>query len=86
LGNELVVNLAKNKRYDRILHYPRYKDTFTKAGDVVEFHCGSITPLFPGLTKGQFVYEIRSPAALGAGRHRHRRACAGSDHSELSDR
>lgn len=51
-------NLAKNKRYDQILHYPIYPEKFTNAGGVLDFYQGSSAPLFPGLSKEAFTFQL----------------------------
>lgn len=51
-------NLAKNKRYDQILHYPVYPENFTNCGGVLDFYTGGIEPLFPGLTEEKFTYQL----------------------------
>ncbi len=53
-------NLAKNKRYDQILHYPNFTKCFTNHGGVVDFFTGGIKKLFPNknLNKGDFTYQL----------------------------
>ena len=54
-------NLEKNKRYDQILHYPIYPESFTKAGGEVDFYIDAahIKELFPpGLTKEKFTFQL----------------------------
>lgn len=54
-------NLAKDKRYDQILHYPIYKEEFTNAGGELDFYGteAGIQELFPaGLTQDQFTYQL----------------------------
>ena len=51
-------NLEKNKRYDQILHYATYPENFTNAGGVVDFYQGDIDPLFPGMSKADFTYQM----------------------------
>jgi endonuclease/exonuclease/phosphatase family metal-dependent hydrolase len=51
-------NLAKNKRYDQILHYPIYPENFTNKGGVLDFYTGGIKPLFKDLTKEEFTYQM----------------------------
>ena len=54
-------NLEKNKRYDQLLHYPIYPDSFTKAGGEVDFYIDAahIKELFPaGLTKEKFTFQL----------------------------
>jgi endonuclease/exonuclease/phosphatase family metal-dependent hydrolase len=53
-------NLAKDKRYDQILHDPRYSDCFTNNGGALDFYTGGIPALYPGttLTKSAFTYQM----------------------------
>ncbi len=53
-------NLAKDKRYDQILHDPRFVKSFTAHGGVLDFYQGDHASLYPGekLTKQQFTYEL----------------------------
>lgn len=55
---EFGSNLDKKKRYDQILHYPIYPESFTNNGGVLDFYCGDSEPLFPGITKDKFTYQI----------------------------
>lgn len=58
LKDEFGSNLARDKRYDQILHRPLYPENFTKAGGVLDFYVGDHKPLFPDLDKDAFTYEI----------------------------
>jgi endonuclease/exonuclease/phosphatase family metal-dependent hydrolase len=58
VGKDLGSNLAKNKRYDQILHYPTYPENFTNAGGVLDYYVGDHKPLFPKLTKTAFTYQL----------------------------
>ena len=53
-------NLARNKRYDQILHYATHPDRFTDRGGVLDFYRGDHRPLYPGRKMGKrgFTYEI----------------------------
>lgn len=54
-------NLAKDKRYDQILHHPQYPDLFVRAGGVLDFFIDDahIPELFPdGMTKSEFTYQM----------------------------
>jgi hypothetical protein len=53
-------NLARNKRYDQILHFPRITKSFTDNGGVLDFYAGNHSRLFPGLrlTKHEFTYQL----------------------------
>jgi hypothetical protein len=58
IADEFGTNLARDKRYDQILHFPRFADSFTNAGGVVDFYVGDHTPLFPDLTKLEFTFQM----------------------------
>jgi len=51
-------NLAKDKRYDQILHYPIYPENFTNQGGVLDFYAGDASPLFPGMSVEDFTYQL----------------------------
>lgn len=51
-------NLERNKRYDQILHYPIYKKSFTGHGGALDFYDDDIGPLFPGMGKREFTFEL----------------------------
>jgi endonuclease/exonuclease/phosphatase family metal-dependent hydrolase len=60
-GLDHGTNLEKDKRYDQILHYPNFPESFTKKGGVLDFFIDEahIAELFPeGLTKRKFTYQI----------------------------
>lgn len=57
-GVGLGSNLEKNKRYDQILHYPDYPENFTNAGGILDFYANDIEPLFPGMSKTDFTYQM----------------------------
>ncbi len=58
IKDEFGSNLARDKRYDQILHFARYGDEFTLAGGVLDFYAGDHKPLFPELTKEEFTYQM----------------------------
>ena len=58
LKDEFGSNLARDKRYDQILHFARYPADFTLGGGVVDFYVGDHKPLFPDLTKTKFTYQM----------------------------
>jgi len=58
IADEFGSNLARDKRYDQILHLSRFPDTFTNAGGVVDFYAGDHKPLFPDLDKAAFTYQM----------------------------
>lgn len=60
ITSELGSNLAKNKRYDQILHYPKESKSFTNEAGVLDFYTGGIRKLYPKdtLTKKAFTYEL----------------------------
>jgi len=58
LKDEFGSNLARDKRYDQILHFARYPADFTLGGGVLDFYAGDHKPLFPDLTKLQFTFQM----------------------------
>lgn len=60
LGKSHGSNLAKDKRYDQILHYPSYTKCFTDNAGVLDFYTGGIADFYPGkkLSKEKFTYEL----------------------------
>lgn len=58
LQGDFGTNLARNKRYDQILHFARFDKSFTGKGGVLDFYRGDHRPLFPDLTKDQFTYQL----------------------------
>lgn len=60
-GLEHGSNLAKDKRYDQILHYPKYPENFSNAGGVLDFFIDDahIKELFDGaMTRNAFTYQM----------------------------
>jgi endonuclease/exonuclease/phosphatase family metal-dependent hydrolase len=51
-------NLAKDKRYDQILHLDRYPESFMNKGGVLDFYTGGTSKLFPGMSKADFTYQL----------------------------
>jgi len=53
-------NLAKDKRYDQLLHYPRRTSVFTDRGGVLDFYQSNYKNLLPGirLSKTEFTYQL----------------------------
>lgn len=54
-------NLAKDKRYDQILHYPQFPATFSNAGGVLDFFIDDahIKELFDaGMTRPEFINQM----------------------------
>ena len=60
LRGDVQTNLAREKRYDQILHYPEFTKSFTDHGGVLDFYEGDHSPLFPDetLTTAQFTYRL----------------------------
>ena len=60
IATELGSNLARNKRYDQILHYPQESKSFTNEAGVLDFYSGGIDKLYPKdtPTKRDFTYEL----------------------------
>lgn len=57
-GKAIGTNLARDKSYDQILHYPVYPETFSNRAGVLDFHTGGIGTLFPGMEKDAFTYQL----------------------------
>jgi len=62
-GIEHGSNLAKNKRYDQILHYPSESNVFTDRAGVLDFYAKGpvgLKELYPAdtPTKDEFTYEL----------------------------
>ena len=51
-------DLEKKKRYDQILLYPNYPENFTDNGGILDFYSGNINPLFPGMNKTDFTFQM----------------------------
>jgi hypothetical protein len=60
LHEEFGSNLARNKRYDQIFHYPIYSETLVNEGGVLDFYRDDHAALYPGaeIDKTQFTYEL----------------------------
>lgn len=70
-GMEHGSNLARDKRYDQILHCCRYTTTFKDVGGVLDFYGNDWRPLFPqehypDMTKTGFTYEMSDHLPLWA--------------------
>ncbi len=64
VANEsLCSNLARNKRYDQILHNPKFTKSFTGRGGVLDFYQGNWRSLFPAerypdMSKSKFTFQL----------------------------
>jgi len=58
LGLTFGTDLMKVKRYDQILHYPTFPENFANAGGVVDFYAGDSEPLFAGMSKDKFTFQM----------------------------
>lgn len=58
LKDDFGTNLARDKRYDQIMHFARYDESFTNLGGVLDFYKSDHKPLFPELTKTEFTYQM----------------------------
>jgi hypothetical protein len=58
IADDFGTNLARDKRYDQILHLARYPANFTNAGGVLDFYAGDHKPLFADLTKAEFTFQM----------------------------
>lgn len=59
-NKEATTNLARKKRYDQILHYPRLAASFTDNAGVLDFYSGGWSKLFPGTnaTSKKYTYQL----------------------------
>jgi len=62
-GTDHGTNLARDKRYDQILHYRRHTGTFTDIGGVLDFYFDDWRSLFPeehyaDMSRTDFTYEL----------------------------
>jgi endonuclease/exonuclease/phosphatase family metal-dependent hydrolase len=57
-GKTYGTNLAQDKRYDQILHYPGYPENFTNEAGIVDYFSGGTQDLFPGLEKTAFTFQM----------------------------
>jgi endonuclease/exonuclease/phosphatase family metal-dependent hydrolase len=59
-GLEHGSNLAKDKQYDQIFHYPAHSKCFTDQAGVLDFYTGGIKKLYPNLnlTKRDFTFQL----------------------------
>lgn len=51
-------NLAKDKRYDQILHLPLYPESFCNAGGILDFYDGDFAPLLGNITKEKATFQL----------------------------
>jgi endonuclease/exonuclease/phosphatase family metal-dependent hydrolase len=58
IKDEFGSNLARDKRYDQIMHFARYNDDFTLGGGVLDFYASDHKPLFPDLDKMAFTFQL----------------------------
>ncbi len=54
----LDTTLGTKKRYDQILQYSVYHKKDNIHGGVLDFYQNDIEPLFPGMSKGDFTYQL----------------------------
>ncbi len=57
-GKSFGTNLAQDKRYDQILHYPIYPQNFSNQAGIVDYYSGGTKELFPGMDKLAFTFQI----------------------------
>jgi len=57
-GKTYGTNLAQDKRYDQILHYADYPQSFSNQAGVVDFYTGGTKDLFPDLDKTAFTFQL----------------------------
>jgi len=60
LRTDIGTDLEKVKRYDQILHYPKFTKSFSNNGGILDFYDGDYAKLFPGMTlsKQEFTYQV----------------------------
>jgi len=60
LRGPVETNLARDKRYDQILHFPRITKSFTDNGGVLDYYAGNYSRLMPGIrmSKRDFTYQL----------------------------
>jgi hypothetical protein len=58
INDEFGSNLARDKRYDQILHLSRFPESFTNAGGVLDFYASDHKPLFPDIDKLAFTFQM----------------------------
>ncbi len=58
IDDSFGTNLARDKRYDQILHMPRFDENFSNAGGVVDFYASDHKPLFADIDKAAFTYQM----------------------------
>ncbi len=51
-------NLAKDKRYDHILHYPSYSENFTNKAGFVDYYTGGTEDMFPGMNYEKYTRQM----------------------------
>jgi endonuclease/exonuclease/phosphatase family metal-dependent hydrolase len=56
--DDFGTNLARDKRYDQIMHLPNYPENFTGKGGVLDFYAGNHKKLFATLDKTEFTYQM----------------------------
>ena len=57
-GKAYGTNLAQDKRYDQILHYPDYPQNFSNQAGVLDFYTGGTKDMFPDLDKAAFTFQL----------------------------
>lgn len=57
-GKAYGTNLAQDKRYDQILHYPDYPQNFSNQAGVLDFYTGGTKEMFPNLDKSAFTFQM----------------------------
>jgi len=57
-GKTYGTNLAQDKRYDQILHYPDYPQNFSNQAGILDFYSGGTKDLFPDLDKMAFTFQM----------------------------
>jgi hypothetical protein len=68
LDGDVGTDLARGKRYDRMLCLPAHAMAFTGRAGVVDFYCGDHRPLFPRrrMSKAKFACQLSDHLPLWA--------------------
>lgn len=67
LQSDFAALICSAKRYDQILHEPKYVKSFTNVGGVLDFYAGDRKPLFPGekdMTRQAFTFQLSDHLSL----------------------
>ena len=57
-AGDFGTNLARDKRYDQILHLDHYPESFMNKGGVLDWYTGGTAKLFPGMAKEKVTFQV----------------------------